>query len=333
MLLSRFARVATKLNRFIKLFFVQVEDTELLESSPDGSEELKVKILEAPKVGQDIRPTGSDLQKGEVVVGKNTKIGPAQIGALASAGLDMVKFYAAPNVAVFSTGNEIHEVGSQPGPGVIFDSNRPTLIALLKQQGYFVTDQGIVKDEPNDIEGILMKSFESSNVVISTGGVSMGEKDYLKHILLKIGAKIHFGRVNMKPGKPTTFATYVHEGSKKLIFALPGNPVSATVSCYLFALPALRALAGFSSNASRELTVSIAEKIVLDTRPEYCRAMLEQGKVPSSNFPVAHLTGNQISSRLLSLQSGSVLLELPGKTSDRSVLEKGDLVKALLIDY
>lgn len=293
-----------------------------------------MRILEAPSAGQDIRLTGSDLKQGEIVVGKNTKFGPAQIGALASAGLNTVQFYATPIVSVVSTGNEIHDVGSQPdGPDIIFDSNRPTLIALLKQQGYVVVDQGIVKDEPGKIEEILKKSFLSSDVVISTGGVSMGEKDYLKHILLKIGAKIHFGRVNMKPGKPTTFATYNHEGAKKLVFALPGNPVSAAVTCYLFAMPALRALAGFGRSAPRELTVSIAEKIVLDARPEYCRAVLEQGKVPSSKFPVAHLTGDQISSRLLSLQSESVLLELPGKTTDRIALEKGDLVKALVIDY
>ncbi|XP_065351667.1 gephyrin [Cloeon dipterum] len=312
---------------------VQVEDTELLLSTPDGREELKINIIDAPQKGQDIRPVGSDLAIGQVVVERGNEIGPAQVGALASAGVKTILTYKRPKIAVLSTGNEIQDISSpSPGPFVIYDSNRPTLIALLTQQGFQVEDLGIAKDDPDAIAETLKKGFASADVVVSSGGVSMGEKDFLKHILItKFLAKIHFGRVNMKPGKPTTFATCDFKGQKKLVFALPGNPVSATVTCHLFALPALRVMAGFSSGYSREITVQLAETITLDSRPEYCRAVLERAPVPTKSVPVAHLTGNQMSSRLLSLQSGSVLIELPGGTKEKGTLQRGELVKALLI--
>ncbi|XP_059487710.1 gephyrin isoform X2 [Neocloeon triangulifer] len=313
---------------------VQVEDTELLDSTLDGKVELKIKVLEAAIKGQDIRPKGSDLSRGEVVVQKGTKIGPAQIGALASAGLSQVTVYEQPSVAIFSTGDEILDVNvSAHSPFAIYDSNRPTLMALLVQHGFHVHDLGIAKDIPEQIADTLRKGFNVSDVVISSGGVSMGEKDFLKHILAtEFQAQIHFGRINMKPGKPTTFATCSFGGRKKFVFALPGNPVSATVTCHLFALPALRALAGFDTKYRGEMSVQLAEDIKLDIRPEFCRAVVERVKVPSEHVPVAHLTGNQISSRLLSLQSGSVLLVLPAQTDERKILCKGSLVRALVIE-
>jgi len=311
-----------------------VEDTELLESSADGKVELKIRILEAPVKGQDIRPTGSDLRLGDTVVHRGTKIGAAQIGALASAGLHQVKVFRQPQISVFSTGDEIQEIGSQRSGDVIFDSNRPTLVALLKQHGFDATDLGIARDDPEAITSTLKKAFECSSVVISSGGVSMGEKDFLKNVLLEnLDAKIHFGRVNMKPGKPTTFATCCHKSGKKFVFALPGNPVSATVTCHLFALPAVRALSGLrGSDRGGEMTVRLAERVALDSRPEFCRAVLEREKAPTEKLPVAHLTGNQISSRLLSLQSGSVLLQLPASAEGRNFLDKDALVRALVID-
>lgn len=158
----------------------------------------------------------------------------------------------------------------------------------------------------------------------------MGEKDLVKSILVSaFGAIIHFGRMFMKPGLPTTFATAEFNGKKKLVFGLPGNPVSATVTCNLFVLPCLRKMAGFTDYMYTVVKAELKEGISLDPRPEYHRGMIEWNS--GKNWPVVTSTGNQISSRLLSVSGAHVLLCLPARSEEQSIISAGDIIHTIVI--
>ncbi|XP_031558452.1 gephyrin-like [Actinia tenebrosa] len=309
---------------------VQVEDTELVESADEGKTEVKVKILSTPKVGQDIRPIGFDISSGELVLSKGDVLGPAELGLLATVGVTQVSVFKKPKVAILSTGNEIVQPTGSPKAGQIRDSNKTTLTAAVKKEGFDVIDLGIARDNPESLEATLTKGLSEADVVISSGGVSMGEKDLLKPVLEdKLGATIHFGRVFMKPGKPTTFSTVPSHSKKKLIFALPGNPVSALVTFYLFVLPALHKMSGHPSPDLTRIKVKLANAIALDPRPEYQRVKLSWQ--PDDPVAVATTTGSQCSSRLLSLRTANALLELPPRSDTLTQIPEGSLVNALII--
>ncbi|XP_029316243.1 gephyrin a isoform X3 [Cottoperca gobio] len=201
---------------------VQVEDTELLRESEDGTEELEVRIMVQARPGQDIRPIGHDIRRGECVLAKGTHMGPSEIGLLATVGVTEVSVHKFPVVAVMSTGNELLNPEDDLHPGKIRDSNRSTLLSTIQEHGYPTINLGIVGDNPDDLLSALHEGISRADVIITSGGVSMGEKDYLKQVLdIDLHAQIHFGRVFMKPGLPTTFATADIDGARKLIFALP----------------------------------------------------------------------------------------------------------------
>ncbi|CAN7999898.1 unnamed protein product [Ixodes hexagonus] len=307
---------------------VQVEDTELLQASPDGTQEIIVKILKAPKIGQDIRPVGSDIEKNELVLVQGTKLGPAELGLLATVGRTTVNVYCLPSVAVLSTGNELVIPGGEVQPGKIRDSNKTTLLSLLSSNGFEAIDAGIALDNRADLAAKLRRAFDAADVLVSSGGVSMGEKDLLKAVLTEeFQATVHFGRVFMKPGKPTTFATLQYLDRPKLVFGLPGNPVSATVTCHLYVLPALRKMSHHVKVFLTEITAKLADDIDLDPRPEYHRAVLSWS--PGS-LPVATSTGNQISSRLLSFRGVNALIVLPSSDEGVKTFTAGTLVTALI---
>ncbi|GAB5572954.1 gephyrin isoform X11 [Prionailurus iriomotensis] len=277
---------------------VQVEDTELIRESDDGTEELEVRILVQARPGQDIRPIGHDIKRGECVLAKGTHMGPSEIGLLATVGVTEVEVNKFPVVAVMSTGNELLNPEDDLLPGKIRDSNRSTLLATIQEHGYPTINLGIVGDNPDDLLNALNEGISRADVIITSGGVSMGEKDYLKQVLdIDLHAQIHFGRVFMKPGLPTTFATLDIDGVRKIIFALPGNPVSAVVTCNLFVVPALRKMQG-----------------ILDPRPTIIKAR-----------------SNQMSSRLMSMRSANGLLMLPPKTEQYVELHKGEVVDVMVI--
>jgi len=173
-----------------------------------------------------------------------------------------VDVYRKPVVALLSTGNEVIDLSEEKDLplGSIRDANRPALRQALTSRGYSVIDLGIAPDSVEGIEAKLKEGLESADVILTTGGVSMGELDLLKPIIERnLKGTIHFGRVALKPGKPTTFATVPWKQSRqeKLIFALPGNPVSALVTCQLFVLPALRSLSGVKSPRPPTLKVKV----------------------------------------------------------------------------
>jgi gephyrin len=185
------------------------------------------------------------VSKNTTIFLEGERLKAAHIGVLAAVGKSTVTIYKPASVGIFTTGNELREHYEDLQPGQIRDSNRLALINLLKEYHYDCDDYGIIKDEPNIIKRAIATALTLNDVLITTGGVSMGEFDFIKRVLIEdFNATIHFGRVNMKPGKPTTFATLEYEGVKKIVFGLPGNPVSASVTCLLFVIPLLRYLEG-----------------------------------------------------------------------------------------
>ncbi|XP_021324010.1 gephyrin b isoform X1 [Danio rerio] len=312
---------------------VQVEDTELLRESEDGTEELEVRILVQARPGQDIRPIGHDIKRGECVLAKGTHMGPSEIGLLATVGVTEVEVQKFPVIAVMSTGNELLNPEDDLHPGKIRDSNRSTLLATIQEHGYPTINLGIVGDNPDDLLNALNEGINRADVIITSGGVSMGEKDYLKQVLdIDLHAQIHFGRVFMKPGLPTTFATLDMDGSRKLIFALPGrdgNPVSAVVTCNLFVIPALRKMQGILDPRPTIIKARLSCDVKLDPRPEYHRCILTWHH--QEPLPWAQSTGNQVSSRLMSMRSANGLLMLPPKTEQYVELHKGEVVDVMVI--
>jgi molybdenum cofactor synthesis domain-containing protein len=234
-----------------------------------------------------------------------------------------------------STGNELVDSSETPVGNQVRDSNRLSLIASCIENGQQYIDLGIVGDSKEELRRRLLEASLQCDIVVSSGGVSMGAADFVKPLLKEIGT-VHFAKLNMKPGKPTTFASFVRDSEsgrpgQTLFFGLPGNPVSCLVTKALFVDPAVRRLQGLDSEACLhpQLTVTLAgSSIKLDPeRPEYHRAILVANET-RAGVVSAYSTGNQRSSRLLSMLSANALLFLP---RGPGTVEVGSTVQALLI--
>eukprot|EP00892_Ulva_mutabilis_P000348 jgi/Ulvmu1/10313/UM060_0115.1 len=304
---------------------VQVEDTEPM---PDSGE---VKIKVAATAGQDIRTVGSDVQTGQVCLEDGELIGPAEVGILATVGAVKVNVHRQPKVAVLSTGDELVEAEAGPlGPGQIRDSNRRMLLAAVAAAGYPVMDLGIAGDEEGKLDGTVRKALDAgADVIITSGGVSMGDTDLVKPLLERLGI-VHFGRVLMKPGKPLTFATLKapDDGRRVLFFGLPGNPVSTLVCFHLFVRPCLHKLSGRRDAPLAHVRARTPAALRLDReRPEFHRVTLEW----DGEAFTAQSTGGQRSSRLLSLRSATGLLCLPQGTDAQPEIPAGAFVPCILL--
>lgn len=316
---------------------IMVEDTVLQTMTEDDKEEKEVEIqAEGVKEGSNVREVGSDIQEGSVILNRGEQISGVggEIGLLAAVGVAEAKVYRKPIIGILSTGDEIVEYNREESLklGEVRDTNRITLISAAKSWGFEVVDLGIAKDQPGTLEETLRQGLRQADVLITTGGVSMGELDLLKPTIERsLGGTIHFGRVAMKPGKPSTFATVsVKDNSgnrvSKPIFSLPGNPASALVTFHLFVLPSIHKLSGVSPPGLPKVPVVLAHDFPLDSRPEYHRAVVTVGK---DGLLTANSTGGQRSSKVGSLRSANALLCLPG---GKGTAEEGSRVDALLMD-
>lgn len=256
--------------------------------------------------GENIRPIGVDLARGQRVLAAGAVLGPGEIGLLASLGVAEPLVHPRAEVAVLSTGDEIVEPWATPGPGQIRDANRYALGAALAELRVPIVRSAIVPDREAETRALIAECLEVADVLITSGGVSMGQLDLVKVILDEIG-RVRFGRLFMKPGKPLHFAT---TGEGKLIFGLPGNPVSALVGTEIFVRPALRRLAGHPEPTRPRLRVVLDHAIAPGDRPEFQRATVRQG---GDGRLYAATTGAQASSRLASLVGANALLALPGR--------------------
>jgi molybdenum cofactor synthesis domain-containing protein len=281
----------------------------------------RVEIQQAAiTVGENIRPIGVDMARGQRVLAAGAAIGPGEIGLLASLGVAEPLVHPRPKVALLSTGDEIVEPWETPGPGQIRDANRYAVGAALAELRVPVVRSAIAPDRAEETRALLAECLATADVLITSGGVSMGQLDLVKVILDEIG-RVHFGRLFMKPGKPLHFATTA-EG--KLIFGLPGNPVSALVGTEIFVRPALRKMAGHPRPTRARVRVVLDHAIAPGDRPEFQRATVRQGgdgRLHAAN------TGAQASSRLASLVGANALLALPGRVE---AFAAGEEVEAIL---
>ncbi|KZV30397.1 hypothetical protein F511_21097 [Dorcoceras hygrometricum] len=313
---------------------VQVEDT-VVRSTSEGLK--RVQILKSVSQGCDIRPVGSDIAQGEVVLKSGEQVGSCGNGSIGTLGVTNVKVYPTPKIAVLSTGDELVEPTNESlNRGQIRDSNRSMLLAAAMHQQCKVLDLGIVRDDEKEIQRVFEQAISSGiNILITSGGVSMGDRDYVKPLLEKRG-KVYFHKVSMKPGKPVTFAEVLPglteniAGNKILAFGLPGNPVSCLVCFHLFVVPTIRHLSGWTHPHLPRIHARLKQSIKADpARPEFHRATVywESDGSKNSGF-VAESTGHQISSRLLSMKSANALLELPATGNP---IPAGTSVPAILI--
>lgn len=232
-----------------------------------------IKILEAPKPRANVRYAGEDLQLGQVVLEAGHLIRAADLGLLASLGIAQVNVYRKLKVAFFSTGDELVEVGQALASGQVYDSNRYTLYGMLARLGVEIIDLGAIADDRNMLEKTLLNAAATADVVITSGGVSVGEADYMKALLSQHG-QVMFWKIAMKPGRPLAYGKI----GKAHYFGLPGNPVAVMVTFYQFVRDALLCLMGQATirplpTFTVECTAPIKK---LSGRTEFQRGILYQ---------------------------------------------------------
>jgi molybdopterin molybdotransferase len=247
----------------------------------------------ASEPGANIRRAGEDLRRGQAVLEAGAELGPAELGVLASLGRDRARCARRPRVALLVTGDELAEPGEPLEPGRIYSSNSAALAGQVAQAGAELTLRTRVADDRDSTEASLGAALDSADVLLVSGGVSVGPHDHVKPALAALGVEERFWRVALKPGKPTWFGT--REG--KLVFGLPGNPVSAMVCFQLFARPALRALQGASPDARRTTARLAVPWKVNPGRTEAVRCRL----TAEGDGLLAEPTGDQGSHRLSSM--------------------------------
>jgi molybdopterin molybdotransferase len=205
----------------------------------------RVVVREAVRAGENVRRRGEDIETGIEIVSAGTRLGPVDVGLLASVGVHQVPVFRRLRIAVLSTGDELAPPGQPLPEGHIYDSNRYGIMAMLQRLGADVIDLGLVPDQPDAISKAFMQAAQQADAVISSGGVSVGDADYVKDILAGLGT-INFWKVAIKPGKPFAFGQL----GAGWFFGLPGNPVSAMVTLHQLALPVLRYMAGEAVSAA-----------------------------------------------------------------------------------
>jgi len=323
---------------------VMVEDTVIASTTEDKSEEATVEILtDELEMGENVREPGSDIKLGAVILKEGSRITGVggEIGVLAAAGIQKVPVYRRPRVGIMSTGDEVTDIsyhGKLSG-GMIRDSNRPSLLSLVRGWRLCeeVVDLQIARDTPpTQLEEKIREGFRihDLDVIVTTGGVSMGELDLLKPTIERaLGGTVHFGRVSMKPGKPTTFASVPFKDGKdgkrhtRLIFGLPGNPASAIVTANLFLLPCIEKMNGLPGKGLEKIVVKVEGRIKCDhERTEYHRVVVHVDQ--KDGRLIARSTGMQRSSRVGSLASANALLVLPQRDG---FLEAGGTSDALMM--
>lgn len=288
------------------------------EVRPEGDQ---VTVPASLRAGVNFHKVGDDLRSGERVLQAGTQLGPAEIGLAAAIGRPRLSVTRRPRVALMSTGDELVEVGRQPAPGQIPDSNRWALLAALREAGAEVRLLGIAPDEPEPLRALVVDALEDADALVTSGGVSVGTHDLVKPLLESLGT-VHVGRVKLKPGKPFTFATL---GGGRVAFGLPGFPVSSLVTFEVFVRPALRKMQGFAHLDRPTLPVRLGyDAHPTAERTEYQRVTLGR----EGRELVAHGTGSQSSSRLMSLAGAHALIRVP---AGDQVLKKGTVVEAIVL--
>jgi molybdopterin molybdotransferase len=278
----------------------------------------RVRINVGHEAGQNVRAAGEDLARGETALAAGKRLTPADLGLLASAGLAEVGVYRPVRVAFFSTGDELRSVGEPLGPGEIHDSNRYTLYGMLARVGAEILDLGVVRDRREAVRDAFIQASATADAIITTGGVSVGDADYVKETLAALGG-VSFWQIAMKPGRPLAFG---HLGPAAF-FGLPGNPVAVMVTFHQLVQPALQCMMG-EADVGAPATFPVRSASRFRKRPgrtEYQRAVLARD---ATGALVVHSAGQQGSGILRSMSLANCYVILPEAAGD---IEPGSFVE------
>ncbi|MDL2284275.1 molybdopterin molybdotransferase MoeA [Oxalobacter sp. OttesenSCG-928-P03] len=273
--------------------------------------------------GDNIRLRGEDIRAGENALKAGTLLRPAHLGLLASLGVEKAVVRRRPKVAVFSTGDELYPVGGPLPPGGIYDSNRYALDGMIRRLGCEVIDMGVIRDDPAKIRAAFAEAASQADVIITTGGVSVGVADYTGQILSDM-ADMAFWNINMRPGRPMAFGRIISDGKETAVFGLPGNPVAVMTTFYFFVRDALFYMMGTRPAPLPRLRVSCLSPLSKRRgRTEFQRGILslnEQGEW------VVRTTGEQGSGMLSSMARANCIIILP---ADGEAVTPGETVEVV----
>lgn len=278
-------------------------DTVVMQEHVEHISDTQIRVAAGHKQGQNVRQAGEDIAKDRIVLTDGHYIHAADLGVIASIGIGEIEVYRKPRIAFFSTGDELRPVGDTLGTGNIYDSNRYSLHGMLSQLNVEIIDLGIVKDNPEDLRQAFKNASADADLVITTGGVSVGEADYVKQIVETMG-EIHIWKIAMKPGRPITFGRL----GNSAYFGLPGNPVSVMTTFYQFVVPAIQRLSGQAD--CHPLTIRVISTSELKKRAgrfEYQRGILSLNETDQLTV---RATGKQGSGILTSMSRANCLILL-----------------------
>ncbi|MEM7017152.1 MAG: molybdopterin molybdotransferase MoeA [Pseudomonadota bacterium] len=283
----------------------------------------EIEIGTGHEVGQNVRTPGEDIKQGELILPAGKALRPTDLGLLASLGIPEVIVARKVRVAFFSTGDELRNVGQPLGKGQIYDSSRYTLHALLKQLDVEILDMGIVRDEPEAVKQAFLDATEQADVLLTTGGVSVGDADFVKETLEAVG-QVSFWKIAMKPGRPLAFGKV----KNTWFFGLPGNPVSSTVTFIQFVKPAMYKLMGIDP-LPQPKTLKARTLKMLKKQPgrmDFQRGILDKDE---NGEWIVHSTGAQGSHILSSVSKANCFIVLPLESGN---VEAGSWVDVELMD-
>lgn len=278
-------------------------DTVVMQEHVQVGEQV-VRIDHTVQAGSNVRQAGEDIATGDTVLTGGTEITPADIGLIASLGLAEIRVCRRLNVAFFSTGDELRSIGETLDAGEIYDSNRYTLFGMLQRLGVEINDMGVIRDDPDALKEAFEKGAADADILITSGGVSVGEADYVRDILQSVG-EINFWKVAMKPGRPLAFGRI----NNCHFFGLPGNPVSVMVTFYQFVQPAIKHLMG--AEVIEPIQFSVVCQSRLKKKPgrvEYQRGILSRDE---NGQLTVRKTGMQGSGILRSMAQANCFIILP----------------------
>jgi molybdopterin molybdotransferase len=283
----------------------------------------KIRIDADHRVGENIRQAGEDVKQGETVIEAGVRLSPADLGVLASLGLGQLQVKRKPVVAFFSTGDELVSVGTPLEPGKIYDSNRYSLHGMLSGMAVDIIDLGVVRDDLDSMREILTKASIQADLIISTGGVSVGEADFIKPALEELGTT-EFWKIAIKPGRPLTFGQI----NSSIFMGLPGNPVAVMVTFSQFVMPAIQTLAGANPKPAALFRARALDKM----RKKPGRYEFQRGiaTLDDNNEWQVAKTGQQGSGILTSMSRANCFIVLP---EENAGVEPGDEVSIQFFDW
>lgn len=298
------------------------EGTDTVEMQENTlNQDTQITIKTSPQLGENVRYPGDDLKQGELILELGRKLTAADIGLMASLGIQQTQVLSKPRIAILSTGDELQALGSVLQPGEIYDSNRYTLNALLQSLAVEILDLGIIPDRPEAIEQALIQAQNQADLLITSGGVSVGDADFVADSLKKLG-EVNFWKMAMKPGKPLAFGQL----GNCLFFGLPGNPVSVMATFLLFVRPAILKLCGDAvTQPSTYMATTLTPLKKTPGRKDFQRGIYTQ---TATGYQVSS-TGKQESHLLRSMSQANCFIVLEREWGD---LATGTTVSILPFD-